>query len=231
MGEDASATATFTFNGATSDPVNGVYDDATKCFKFSYGVAPKDYKQDVTINVEGIAPFTYSVEDYAASEDIPVAAEPLVEALINYAEAARVFFAEETAVATEDLTADLSGYKATVAGEDAAVEIYAASLVVEDLTTIKVYFKASSAVTVTVDGDTATAELVEGDLYVVEIANIAAKDLAEAHTVVIGGITVTYSALSYVESVLALDIADVALNNVVKAIYNAYAAASAYFNA
>lgn len=238
LGDVDSASATFTVGGVPTDPVAGVA-EGEGYFKFSYGVAPKDYRRVVTINVvDTDIEFSYSVEQYALDledQDPTNAAMPLVNALIDYAESARAFFAEESVVATEDLTADLTAYKSQKVGEDAAVTILNASLVVEDLTTIKIYFETAdiSAIDVKVDGEDVEAIKVDGEenLYVVEIANIVAKDLNKAYAVTIGGYTVTYSALSYVQAILALDIDDVALNNVVKAIYNAWVAADAFFNA
>jgi len=237
VGDVESASATFKVGGFTTDPVAGVK-GSDGLFKFSYGVAPKDYQKTVTIEVVGTdIVYSYSVEQYAIDledKDPGNAAMPLVNALIAYAETARQYFAEEEVVATEDLTADLTSYKATKAGEDAAVTLLNASLVVEDLTTIKIYFRTAdvNAIDVKVDGEDAVVTKIDGedDLYVVEIANIAAKDLNKAYAVTIGGYTVTYSALSYVQAILALEVEDVALNNVVKAIYNAWVQADAFFN-
>ena len=229
-----SATATFTFDGVTSSAVAGVYDSATECFKFTYGVAPKDYKKAVTINVEDFdVTADYSVYQYSQDIDSANPAKTLVEKLIVYCEAARVYFAGETADLAADLTANLDSYAATVSGEDAAITLKGATLVVESLTTINVYFESTdiSGIEFSVNGSAVTPIVVEGadNLYVISIENIAVKDLDVTYQVAVGGITVTYSALSYVEAILALNLNNNALNNVVKAIYDVSVAAEAYF--
>lgn len=229
-----SATATFTFDGVTSSAVAGVYDADTECFKFTYGVAPKDYKKTVTINVEEFdITADYSVYQYSQDIDSANPAKALVEKLIVYCEAARVYFAGETAEATADLTANLDSYAATVSGEDAAITLKGATLVVESLTTINVYFEATdiSGIEFSVNGSAVTPIAVDGadNLYVISIENIAVKDLDVIYQIKVGGITVTYSALSYVEAILALNLNNNALNNVVKAIYDVSVAAETYF--
>ena len=70
----------------------------------------------------------------------------------------------------------------------------------------------------TLDGVTVQPQ-VSGSGYFLEIPDIAAQDLDAMHTLTIGGITVTYSGLSYVNQVLRYENAGESLVNTVKALF------------
>ena len=220
--KDGIQTATFTVGDETVGSANGVYIADMDRWVFSYGVAPKDYEVEVTISVDGTTVTgAYSVKAYKDALPVESPAYALVEALVAYCESAKTYFNDkDSAVATNDLTAeqlaDLATYVGTVSGSDEDITLVGATLVCESVTTIHAYFRASSEVAATVNG----AELVEENLYVVKVQNIAAKDLATTYTITIGGYTITYSALAYVNTVVTQMSENVALCNVAKAIYN-----------
>ena len=223
------ATATITMKGVETS-VAGVYQDSLSCWKFTYGVAPKDYKEIVTISVVDVVA-EYSVAAYANALPETNNAYPMVAELMEYCEAARIYFAGETATATEDLTVDLSVYKATISGEEENVTIAGTTLVLESKTTINIYFTADSldGLTCVVNGAAVTPIQLEGGQYVISISGIVSKDLDRVYSVQIGGYTVTYCALSYVETTLSQGTENVALANLVKALYALSVEAEEYF--
>ncbi len=227
------ATATITMKGEATTVV-GVYQETLNCWKFTYGVAPKDYQEIVSISVADVVA-EYSVAAYADALPEDNAAYPIVAELMEYCEAARVYFANEEATATEDLTADLSEYEATIEGEEENVTIAGATLVLESKTTINVYVTAESLedVVCTVDGEAVTPVALEGQdgQYVISISGIVSKDLDKVYTIKVGGYTITYCALSYVEETLSGTVDNVALANLVKAMYSLSVEAEQYFTA
>ena len=222
------ATATVTMKGETATVVGVQAQDGL--WKFTYGVAPKDYKETVTLTVEDITA-SYSVVKYADALPTTNKAYPLVSALIEYCEAARVYFAKETATATEALTADLTNFAGSVVGTQAGVSDVGATLTLEAKTTISVYFTAESltGIVCKVDGKVVTPKAVAGanGRYVITIEDVVAKDLDVLYTISIGDCTITYGALSYVVSMHNSE--DVALANVVKALYAFNVQANEYF--
>ena len=225
------AVATITMKGESTTVV-GVYQESLACWKFTYGVAPKDYKETVTISVGDVVA-AYSVAAYgeALPEDNP--AYPIVAELMAYCEAARIYFANEEATETEDLTEDLTEYEATLEGEEEGVTIEGATLVLESKTTINIYVSAETldGVECTVDGEAVTPVALEGQegQYVISITGIVSKDLDKVHTITVGGYTITYCALSYVEETLSGTVDNVALANLVKALYSLSVEAEQYF--
>ena len=208
--------------------------DGVALWKFSGSVAPKDYKKNVSFALttyNGIeVNAEYSVETYLNNVEETESHYALCVKTKEYCEAARVYFGGETATATEALSADLTGYAGSVSGEDGNVTILGATLVLETKTSVRVYFKAENAegLVCTVDGVTAEIKEENGFTYI-EAADIAVKDLGVMHEFAIGGITVNYGAISYVQSV-ANATENVALDNVVKALYNAFVVGAEYFN-
>ena len=78
---------------------------------------------------------------------------------------------------------------------------------------------------------TVTPVAVEGQdgHYVISISGIVSKDLDKVYTITIGGYTITYCALSYVEQTLSGTVENVALANLVKALYSLSVEAEQYF--
>ena len=105
----------------------------------------------------------------------------------------------------------------------------------ETETSIRIYFKLTGSKTVDaftflVDGKE-VKPVQKGSEYYVEIANIAAQDLDAMHTVTVGGLTIRYGGLSYVNTVLNNQaIAGEALVNTAKALFAYNKLAESYFN-
>ncbi|MBR4942895.1 MAG: InlB B-repeat-containing protein, partial [Clostridia bacterium] len=231
LDEATEATATISMKGEETTVV-GVYQEKLACWKFTYGVAPKDYQETVSIEVEDVTA-EYSVAQYGMDLPSDNAAYAIVSELMDYCEAARIYFAGEEATETEDLTADLTEYQATVEGEEEGVTIAGATLVLESKTTINVYVTAEDleGIACTVDGESVTPVAVENQdgQYVISIKGIVSKDLDKTYTITIGGYTITYSALSYVEETLADVKTGASLENLVKALYSLSVEAEKYF--
>ena len=232
LGDETETTATVTMNG-NSVQVEGTYQESLSCWKYTYAVAPKDYQAKVTIQVLDITA-EYSVAEYAEVLPEENEAYPIVVALMKYCEAARVYFANEVSAEMEDLTVDLSKYAATITGEEENVTIAGATLVLESETTINIYVTAENLVGIncTVNGITVTPEALDGQAgqYVISISGIVAKDLDEIYTIKVGGYTITYCALSYVEGTLSNTETTVTLANLVKTLYALSIEAEQYFN-
>ena len=225
------AVATITMKGE-SVTVVGVYQASLACWKFTYGVAPKDYQEIVSISVADVEA-EYSVAAYGEALPEDNEAYPIVAELMAYCEAARVYFANEEATETEDLTADLTEYAATLEGNEEGVTITGATLVLESKTTINIYVTAATleGVECTVDGEMVVPVALAGQegQYVISITGIVSKDLDKVYTITVGGYTITYCALSYVEETLSGTENSVALENLVKALYSLSVEAEKYF--
>ncbi|MBP5465978.1 MAG: hypothetical protein J6Y43_00235 [Clostridia bacterium] len=202
------------------------------CFKFTVNVAAKDYKKNIAISIDGTEiSATYKVETYIDAITNESPAYDLVQSLKVYCEAARAYFADETpaAAGAVDIAA---ANAAAVTGDDGDITLVGATLILETKTAIKVYFKAASLAekTFTVNGAAVVPEAVDGytDLYMITIDNIAAQDLEVKYTIVVGGYTISYSALSYAYAVVNNGESSVALANVAKALYNYNVQANAY---
>lgn len=242
---DASAKIRFTFDGNTKEVAvtEGVVKEGYRVY--TYNVAAKDYDKNVTMTVvssegEGVSA-TCSVEEYAAkiaAGDYEANVKTLAARLVNYCEAAKVYFADTEVEAkyTEVTAETVKENKLEVAGvADEGVTVLGASLVLESKTAIRVYFtgeNAASAV-VKVNGEVVTAKTLEQNekTYYVEVENIAANDLDKKYVIEIGSYKVTYRALSYVYANLANEDTAVSLANVLRAMYLYNRAADAYVGA
>lgn len=235
--------ATAQMEGKAPVTVNGEYVESQSAWKFTYPVAAQDYDKKVTLTIQEVngvavngATYTYSVAeyiDYVLADETGAyqKSKAVTSALKTYCESAKIYF-NPTAEAVEKVAenvvakAELEDYKAVVSGEDEAIELIGATLVLEAKTTIHVYFTADEATALTVAG----AVKVEGqdNLYVVK-AEVVAKDLGVTQTFAIGGYTVSYSAYSYIEA--CVDTSNVALYNVLQALYDYGYEAYEYFKA
>jgi len=160
----------------------------------------------------------------------------LVEALDSYTKYADNFFSNDEGL--ESVTADIEAINATpdpvTSGKITGVELYATSLILEDKTTIRHYFKVSSGVNINSLafklGDKSLApQRKQGTDYIyVDIPNILAHDMDKTFDLVVcDSITVSYSVLNYVK--LAVGSSDTKIANLVKALYNYHSEAKAYF--
>jgi hypothetical protein len=162
----------------------------------------------------------------------------LCKALLNYGTASQQLFGYNTEnLANESLSAadkvlkdvNASAYKYSVSGSEAGIKAKSATLMLEDVVKVRVYFtltgdKTIDQYTFTIDGKMVTPSYNDRGYYV-ETSGIAAKDLEKMFQVKVGGITVTYGALSYVNSKVGGS--NVLESNISKALYAYWQAAEA----
>jgi hypothetical protein len=168
----------------------------------------------------------------------------LMKAMLNYGASAQILFGYNTdelanaSLSEEDKVladVDASEFASVITGSEEGIKISSATLMLETETSVRIYFqltgdKAIADYTFTVDGEAVTPVEKEGKYYI-EIADIAAQDLDETHTIVVGGLTIQYSGLSYVNTVIKnAETAGEALVNAAKAIFAYNKTAEAYFN-
>ena len=168
----------------------------------------------------------------------------LMKAMLNYGAAAQVLFDHNVddlanaglSEADKQLAdVDASAYAASVSGSEEGIALASASLILETETSIRIYFrltgdKTIDAYTFFVDGKE-VKPVQKGSEYYVEIADIAAQHLDITHVVTVGGITVNYSGLSYVNMVMNnQSVAGENLVNTAKALFVYNKLAEAYFN-
>jgi hypothetical protein len=130
----------------------------------------------------------------------------------------------------------LADYAATGFDKGKNVTLTSASLILESETTMRLFFTVKNVdiedVTFTYGDEVLTVNK-RGNLYYVDVTNIAAKDLNKSFTVSIndGAETydVTYSPMNYCYNVLKSDAASATMKDVAKAIYLYNQAAIEYF--
>lgn len=207
----------------TSNP-NGTY-------TMTIELAAAQMTSEIAITVEGEAtPNTYSVRKYA---DIILAGtygektKTLVKQMLNYGAAAQNAFGIHTdALANADVevtTVDPTGEEIlSVSGNDDAIAFYGASLVYRDKIAVRFYFTGSS------EGIEGAVE--KDGMFYIEVADILPQKLDEAVSVEVGGLTVTYSPLTYIVRMFNKTTSSENTKALVKALYNYYLAAEAYIN-
>jgi len=197
----------------------------------------KFMKGDAVIGSE----LNYSVVTYCKNR-INNSTDPaevaLCKALLNYGTASQLLFNYNTDnLANASLSdadkvlkdVDASAYKYSVAGSESGIKAKSATLMLEDVVKVRVYFtltgnKTIDEYTFTIDGEVVTPQYNDKGWYV-ETDGIAAKDLEKMFRVQVGGITVTYGALSYVNS--KVNGSNTLESNISKALYAYWQAAEA----
>jgi hypothetical protein len=163
----------------------------------------------------------------------------MCKGLLNYATAAQMYFNYNTDnLANASLSdadkrlekPDLSAHKYSITGEEFGIKAKSATVTMESEIRIRVYFtltgsKSIEDYTFTIDGVAVQPRYNDKGWYI-ESEGIAAKHMEVMHDFCVGGITVRYSALSYVNSKLSSkDPLEVEL---AKALYAYYASAEAF---
>ena len=216
----------FTYAGKTldvamEDALHYPWNGEENIYRFSCPVYAKQLADNVNIKfMKGDRvigkELNYSVKTYCENriEDSTYDAEvALCKAMLNYGAAAQMLFGYNTdklanaslSDADKALAAvDASAYKYSVTGKEEGIKAKSATLMLEDVVKVRVYFtltgdKAIGDYTFTIDGKVVTPQQNEKGYYV-ETDGIAAKELEKMFSVQVGGITVTYGALSYVNS-------------------------------
>ena len=203
-------------------------------FAFTIAVAAKEQTEEITAqlysSVEGlVAEEKFSVKEYLQyicdhkDQELYADAAPIAEALLNYGAAAQVHFKYNTDNLANGGFVDgwnsgidvskLAKYAPKASGtQPEGVQFYGSSVIMEDRTTIRHYFK--------MDADTAAkvqASLYgqvlklqsSGNFYYVDITGVDAANLDYAYTLELTDgkdtFAVTYSALSYVYQILSTE--------------------------
>ena len=128
---------------------------------------------------------------------------------------------------------DASAFAYRITGEEEGIDLKNASLILESNTTIRITFQLTGdntidAYTFTIDGEEVTP-IDRGDgKYAVELTGIGPRFLDEMHTFSVGGLSLSYCGLSYVNRVMSGE-QDQILIDVAKTLYAYYAAAEAVF--
>jgi hypothetical protein len=175
------------------------------------------------------------IEDNDSAEMVALA-----KAMLNYGAAAQILFnynVENLANASLSdadkalADVDASAYKYSITGSEAGIKAKSATLVMESKVAIRVYFTLEEGASIedytfTING-VAVAPKQNDKGYYIESEGIAAKEMDDMYEFTVGGLTVTYGALSYVNS--KLNATDAEHVNLAKALYAYYAAAEAYF--
>ncbi len=165
----------------------------------------------------------------------------LMKAMLNYGASAQLLFNHNTgnlanaALSQADQAlpnVDASAYKHSVTGSEDGIIAKSMTLLLDSETTIRVYFELTGSKSINdytfyVNGKQATP-VYKGGKYYVEIPNIPAHRLSQMQEVTVGGITVRYGALSYVNQVLNFAAATPETVNMAKALFVYYEAAKAY---
>ena len=165
----------------------------------------------------------------------------LMKAMLNYGTAAQNLFGynlsnpANAALAEADKVladVDASAYLHTINGSEAGIKLQSANLVLDSEVVLRVYYvltgdKAIEDYTFYVDGEEVTP-IQKGDRYYIQIRVSKASDMDQLHEFSVGGLTLNYGVLSYVNAVLNAN-TDEAVTNVAKALYAYAMAAEAYF--
>ncbi len=248
MAQDTqNVTATMVMDG-NETTVNGVYVEKEGAWLFAYPVAAKDFDKNVTLTiteVNGVAvdngvTTTYSVKAYADNVAnmelggvVTQELKDLANALNNYCQQTKIYFANEGEVVKETngvvSSSDLEKYASVKGGSDDNATIVGASLILESKTRIHVYFKSTGQIQCFVNGNEVTAQAVEGQdgLYVIAI-EVLAQNLDDMFEIQIGGLTLNYGAFTYIRN--CIDVVDAPLYNALQALYDYGMAANNYFN-
>ena len=130
----------------------------------------------------------------------------------------------------------LEPFKTQLSPVSANVTLQGATLFLEYATTIRIYFSLQSGVDIntiscTIDGNVVSATAYRGNIYYIEVENIAASNLGKAYEINVDGTILHYSAMSYAYStIINAKEGDETAVAAVKMLYLYYKAAEAYNN-
>ena len=249
---DPSSFVRFTFENRVVDvpmaeAVKSTMDDGTVRYRFSCELYAKQIADVAVVQfMKGDTPVgdavSYSAMRYCVNKitknDEPEIVD-LCKAMLNYGAAAQLYFNYNTEnLANASLSeaekklpdVDASAYKYSVTGSEAGIKAKSATLMLESEVKVRVYFTLTGSKTIdqytfTIDGKVVTPKYNEKGWYV-ETDGIPAKDLDKMFEVKVGGITVSYGALSYVNSKHA--VSNELEANLARALYYYFQEAEAY---
>lgn len=225
-------------------------------YVFKCRVAAKEMTSEIKAQIidgdQNGTEYTYSVKKYAdylieyadEREDL-AAAVPLVKKILNYGAYAQIYFDKNPGTLVNEIMDETEkelGDVTITAPETAfdlpdGVTFEGATLSLKSETTLSLYFKSDTTLTFSC-GDYTVETAASGGYQIARIRGIKAKHIGNTFTLTVNGGTVTYSPLNYCNSVLpdstaspdeAQNQQDEKLQNVVKALYQYWQAADAYF--
>ena len=216
-------------------------------YRYSCPMYAKEVSQVVTVQVmkgdEVIgSALEYSIVTYCMNrinKSTNPAQVELCKALLNYAAAAQISLNYNTEnLANAELddadkvlpeNIDVSGYKSSVTGSETGIKAKSATLMLESEVSVRVYFTLEEGYTVddfvfTIDGKVVQPQ--KNNIgWFIETDGIAAKNLDQMLRFSVGGLTVTYGPMSYVNSKLSVSNEDTV--NLAKALYAYWQSAEA----
>ena len=216
-------------------------------YRYSCPMYAKEVSQVVTVQVmkgdEVIgSALEYSIVTYCMNrinKSTNPAQVELCKALLNYAAAAQIslgYNVENLANAELDDAdkvlpdgIDVSGYKSAVTGSETGIKAKSATLMLESEVSVRVYFTLEEGYSIddfafTIDGKVVQPQK-NNTGWFIETDGIAAKNLDQMMEFSVGGLTVTYGPMSYVNSKLGVSNEDTV--NLARALYAYWQAAEA----
>ena len=223
--------------------------DGVLRYRYSCPMYAKEVSEVVTVQVmkgdEAIgSALEYSIVTYCMNrinKSTNPAQVALCKALLNYAAAAQISLnyntenlanaqlAEADKILPDGI--DVSGYAASNVGSETGIKTKSATLMLESEVSVRVYFTLEagydiSDFTFTIDGKVVEPQK-NSTGWFIETDGIAAKNLDQMMEFSVGGITVTYGPMSYVNSKLSNSKTNADTLNLVKALYAYWQAAEA----
>ena len=229
-----------------ADAVISEKDGITR-YRFSCPMYAKEVSEKVTIQVmQGDKVFgkalEYSIVTYCMNrieKSTNAAQVALCKALLNYASAAQLSFnyktdqlanaglSEADKALPQDI--DVSRYASSIVGSETGIKPKSATLMLENVVSVRVYFTLEEGYDITDFTFTIDGKVVQPQKnsigWFIETNGIAAKNLDQMFAFSVGGLTVNYGPMSYVNSKLDASNTDTA--NLSRALYAYYQAAEA----
>lgn len=256
VGDGQKLAVQFSMNGVTST-VDAAGSDRSYTCSFE-GIAPKCMADTINAKLvvvdsetESVAntlyELDYSVKEYADAlikrEGAESKAGKLAKAMLNYGAYAEKYLDGYTSIQTSTpsvtVTKDMyEQYKATVNGSSANIVYLGSTLRLESKIMIRHYFELAENVAELPAGVNLTSYEDQDGVYYYESNGISAANMGTVNTCTVDGLTINYSPMSYVVTVLANVsqnaanaqelVDDTLLQDLVKALYNYYKAAAEY---
>ena len=220
------------------------------CYKFTCNVYAKQMNDTIQATLKtssGTWKETYSIKKYVeqaqngSSENL----KEVVNAMLDYGIWAQTLFGYKTDSLDDASLPDVSGvtkdqlsaYNETKSGAEENLEVYGTSLLLKEKTTIRMYYNLKNGsiedYIFKIDGkEVSPTKSGNTGLYYVELSDIAAQDLDEAHTFTAGNLEISnYSVLTYVGKALESEKSSENNKNTAAALYLYWNAVEKYFAA
>lgn len=249
---DQSAYVSVTVDGKTNKTlVKDIVADDKGLYTVNTNVAAAQMTEDILIQVvtsqQQGSEFIYSVRaygDYILANNKDAATVDLVKAMLNYGGKAQEYFKYNLGnMADEGITLETNtipyteNVKAIKEGSSDRITYYGASLIHEHQTTLRFYFKSTDAAvsemtfTASSDGNVIDNDMLvykAGDMYYVEVDDIAPNHLCNLITISVDGLSVSYSPFYYMHRMYYKTTSADTLRNLMAAMYDYYCYAVAY---